>query len=242
MYTDDIFEAKIDKNAAEHPEPLGPGFPVAPPSSPQIPSHLPDIQIMLVGSPEFKLSPPLLQVEDFLIVPGRGPTARVRGRNKQKSRPSLRPLPTPPGPPPPHAPPAISCCPWANDPSPKPPKSQPKLPASDSNDDAIAAAIFYADIAPFLFASDPASPGHQGTDESQQQSSSDTSSTSTAYNGNASPPRGGVMTLSNTQAQEIRDVAEDTEFLDEIGLNTQAFKALLDGVDVQWDANQAGRD
>jgi hypothetical protein len=49
------------------------------------------------------------------------------------------------------------------------------------------------------------------------------------------------MTLSNTQAQEIRDVASDAEFLDELGLNTQAFKVLLEGVDIEWNTDQEGR-
>lgn len=40
--------------------------------------------------------------------------------------------------------------------------------------------------------------------------------------------------LDKTQTKEIRDVAADTEFLEDIGLNLQAFIALLDGVDIQW--------
>jgi hypothetical protein len=196
---------------------------------------LPDIYIVPPGSPQFKLSPFLPQVEDFLTVPSRI-AIKAQRRSKQKPRPALRPLPIPPSPSPPHATPAISCCPWANGPSPKPPKSQLQLPVSDSIDDDIAAAIFYTGIIPFLFLSDAESISHQGVDEPQQPNSSDTT------DDNGMPQLASAMILSNTQAQEIRDVAEDTEFLEELGLNTQAFCALLDGVDVQWGADHAGQD
>jgi hypothetical protein len=229
MDTKSLLQDKIDDCLVVYDD-LRPNFPVAPPSSPKIRSRLPDIYIVPPEGPQFRLSPFLLQVEDFLTVPSR--IAIKARRSKQKPRPALRPLPIPPSPPPPHATPAILCCPWANGPSPKPPKSQLQLSVSDSIDDDIAAAIFYTDIIPFLFPSDAESISHQSADEPQPNTTDD----------NGMPQLADAMTLSNAQTQEIRDVAEDTEFLEELGLNTQAFRALLDGVDIQWSADHANQD
>jgi hypothetical protein len=227
-------KGKIDDCLVVYEEPLRLNFPVAPPSSPKIRSRLPDIYIVPPQSPQFKLSPFLPQVEDFLTIPSR--IAIKARRSNQKPRPALRPLPIPPSPPPPHATPAISCCSWENGPSPKPPKSQLQLPVSDSIDDDIAAAILYTGIIPFLFPSDAESISHQGADEPQQPNSSDTT------DDNEMPQLASAMTLGNTQTQEIRDVAEDAEFLEELGLNTQTFRALLDGVEIQWGADHASQD
>ncbi len=55
-------------------------------------------------------------------------------------------------------------------------------------------------------------------------------------------PQDDTMALNKTQAEAIRDVAADADFLEDIGLSRQAFVALLDGIDIQLGEDCAGRD
>jgi len=99
------------------------------------------------------------------------------------------------------------------------------LTGSEAEDAAIR---FFITSAPDLF-----STINENSDESQGSDTSDPS-TDAAASDQVRGPNDDTMTLDKTQAKEIRDVASDEEFLEDIGLSLQAFIALLDGVDIQW--------
>lgn len=225
---DNIHVVKIDNYVFEEEPPLRPNFPVAAPPTPRprVRKISPDIHISPVGSPDYLLSPPPPQEDDFLIVPVRSFRAG-RPRRQERLPPSPRPLPTPPGPP--SCPiPKISCCPWANNPY-MPPSPTTPLTGPEAED---AATRFFISTAPYLFSTID----EDSSKDDNESQGPDTPNTSTDAAASDQVPglKDGAMALDKTQAKEIRDVAADTEFLDDIGLSPQAFIALLDGVDIQW--------
>ncbi len=217
-------------------EPLRrPDFPVAAPPTPvpRVRKISPDIHIHPAGCPDYLLSPPEPQEDGFLIVPARS-SRSARTRRQERLPPSPRPLPTPPGPPPSCPTPKITCCPWANSPSAS--TSTSSLASSDAED---AATRFFIEAAPYLFMNINGSSSKGG--ESRDPDSPD-SSTDAASCDKVPGPQDDTMALNKTQAEAIRDVAADADFLEDIGLSRQAFVALLDGIDIQLGEDCAGRD
>jgi len=78
--------------------------------------------------------------------------------------------------------------------------------------------------------------------ESRDPDSPDSSSTDAASCDKVPGPQDDTITLNKSQAEAIQDVAADADFLEDIGLSRQAFVALLDGVDIQFGEDCAGRD
>jgi len=109
--------------------------------------------------------------------------------------------------------------------------------ADSDVDDGAAEARFFTEVAPFLFLTIKED-SYEDDDESQGSDSPD-SSNDAASSDEAPGPEDGTMTLDETQAEAVQDVAGDVEFLEEIGLTPQAFTALLDGTDIQWSEDQA---
>jgi hypothetical protein len=99
------------------------------------------------------------------------------------------------------------------------------LTGSDAEDAAIR---FFITSTPYLF-----STINESSHESQGPDTSDPSMDAAASD-QLRGPNDDTTTLYETQAKEIRDVAVDEDFLDDIGLSLQAFISLLDGVDIQW--------
>ena len=97
-----------------------------------------------------------------------------------------------------------------------------------------AATRFFIAAAPYLFSTINESISTLEDDDESQGPDTPDPSTDAAASGQMPGPRNGTMMLDKTQAKDIRDVAADTEFLEDIGLSLQAFIALLDGVDIQW--------
>jgi hypothetical protein len=114
--------------------------------------------------------------------------------------------------------------------------SSPTTTLADSDvddDDGAAEARFFAEVAPFLFLTIKED-SYEDDDESQGSDSPDS-------NDEAQGPEDGIMTLDESQAEAVRDVAGDAEFLEEIGLTPQAFTTLLDGTDIEWSEDEADR-
>ena len=226
-----IHAVKIDNYVFEEEPPNRPNFPAAAPPTPRprIRKVSPDIHNSPVGCPDYLLSPPPPQEDAFLIVPVR--TSRAgRPRRQERLPPSPRPLPTPPGPP------SclilkISCCSWANNPSVQSSPTRP-LPGYEAED---AATRFFTAAAPYLFSTT----NEMSSKDDNDFQGPDTPDTSpdTAASDQVPRPKGDTMALDKTLDKVFRDVAADAEFLEDIGLNPQAFIPLLDGVDIQWGDN-----
>ena len=161
-----------------------------------------------------------------------------------------RQLPTPPGLPA-CAIPKITCCPWANDPSPASPSTPSSTSSSLSSASASASsstnsdidldsegleyARFLAEVAPFLlFPAEENNPDH---DEKKSQDPDAPEPPAAAGSSNMMPlvPQDDAMIMSGSQTEEIRHAAADRRFLEELGLTPQDFMALLDGTGVEWD-------
>jgi len=111
------------------------------------------------------------------------------------------------------------------------PRPTTPLTGSEAED---AATRFFMASAPYLFSTINESISTLEDDNESQGPDTPDPSTDAAASGQVPGPRADTMMLDKTQTKEIRDVAADTEFLEDIGLNLQAFIALLDGVDIQW--------
>ena len=231
---DDTNEIRVKVKFEPAPEPFRrPDFPVAAPPTPaprRVRKVAPDIFVIPSECPEYLLSPPPPQEDGFLFVPQH--TFRApRGRRQERRPLSPRPLPSPPGPP--ACPlPEIECCPWANSPA-TPSQASPTSTStvtdtvstasdSDSDSDSDAEDRFFVDVAPFLFLVDGGS-----DDEGEYEpldldwlKFKDTASCS----GDKAPGA-----KNDAEAEEMRDVAADEEFLGELGLDRQGFMSLLGG-------------
>jgi hypothetical protein len=106
------------------------------------------------------------------------------------------------------------------------------LTGSEAED---AATRFFIAAVPYLFSTTDEN-SYKGDNESQGPNTPD-ASTDTAASDQLPGPKGDIMALDKTLDKVFRDVAADAEFLEDIGLSSRAFIALLDGVDIQWGDN-----
>ncbi|KAI0263855.1 hypothetical protein BC834DRAFT_971202 [Gloeopeniophorella convolvens] len=186
---------------------IRPDFPVAPPPSPIIPIQIPELTLTRADSPSWQLSPQPAQMDGFLTIPG-----RVVTKPPVEAMPRVLPTHPPPGPPPQEPLPPIQCCSWANEPPSPSETPSPVTPSSELDDDAAAAA-FYSDIMHQMFELDNAVAALQSPDAPVSDP------VTSAWNE--------TIAISNVQVQEMRAIAVDTEFLEELGLNAQEWKNIL---------------
>jgi hypothetical protein len=119
--------------------------------------------------------------------------------------------------------------------------SSPSSTLADSgHEDDTAEDRFFVEVAPFLFLMTKED-NSEDDDESQGPDPPDSSADS-ASSDKVLGPEEDTLRLDKTQVEEVRAVAADTEFLEDIGLTPQAFIALLDGTEVQWSEGEADQD